>query len=145
MDFWKASKICEYVFLFLCYMTLFTNFIFHFYFHIAFLIHIICIFLSRRIATYSHHAYCRLLPSISIMSIAACCRLFPSPISITLYCHIAANFNHAGLLYCCPFHHTRIAILLPISSCQIAVLPPISSHQNCCITTHFITPAFSYL
>src|SRR5579859_5976619 len=126
MDSWKASKICGYVFLFLCYITLFTNFIFHFYFHIAFLIHIICIFLSCRIATYSHHAYCRLLPSISIMSIAACCCLFPSPISITPYCCITTNSITLELPYCHPYYYA-----------SIAVLPPISSRQDCHIAANF--------
>src|SRR5579859_4668807 len=150
MDFWKASKICEYVFLFLCYMTLFTNFIFHFYFHIAFLIHIICIFLSHRIATYSHHAYCRQFQSFQsrrdchigayfITLGLPYCRQLQS----RLDCCIATNFNYTGIAiiitpglpYCHPFHYARIAVLPPISSrldCRIAILlPPISIMPDC--------------
>src|SRR5579859_6384604 len=95
------------------------------------------------------------------MSIAACCRLFPSPISITPYCRIAAHFITLELPYYRPYYHARIAILLPISSrrdCRIAanfnhtwiaVLPltsitpelpycrQLQSHRNCHIAANF--------
>src|SRR5579859_3530893 len=112
MDFWKASKICEYVFLFLCYMTLFTNFIFHFYFHIAFLIPITPI-----------AAYCHQFPSCLLPPVAAYFHhQFPSrriavlpPISSRRNCRITAHIITPGLPYCCPFHHAGIAVLPPTS------------------------------
>src|SRR5579859_4950946 len=125
-------------------MILFTNFIFHFHFHIAFFIHIIPFLLSiyitpychlfqscllPPIATNFHHVYCRLLPLISITN-------FHHAIS---YCHqfqlrhIAANFITPELPYCHQFHHGGIA-----------VLPPISSRRNCRIAANFITLGLPY-